>query len=91
VSDVRFVLPGSWSGVAGADLSGLACTAGTVGQALEWLTGRYPVLAQRVLASDGAIAPWVLVCLDGEPVTDAGTPVPAGGSELQVIAALMGG
>lgn len=91
MSNVRFVLPGSWSGLAGADLSGLACTAETVGQALEWLTGRYPVLAQRVLADDGTIAPWVLVCLDGEHVTDVGTPVPAVGSELQVIAALMGG
>lgn len=91
MTGVRFVLPGSWSGLAGADLSGLTCPARTVGQALEWLTGQYPVLTQRVLADDGTIAPWVLVSLDGERVTDTGTQIPADGSELQVIAALMGG
>jgi hypothetical protein len=91
VTGVRFVLPGSWSGLARADLSGLTCTAETVGQALEWLSGRHPVLRQRVLADDGTIAPWTLVSLAGERVTDASTPIPADGSELHVIAMLMGG
>jgi hypothetical protein len=91
VNEVRFVLPGSWSALAGSDLSGIACTAATVGQALTWLTQRYPVLAQRIFADDGTIAPWTLVCLGNERVSDTGTPVPALGGELRVIAALMGG
>lgn len=91
MNHVRFVLPSSWSTLAQCDLSGLVCTADTVGQALVWLTQQYPMLAQRIFADDGTIAPWVLVCLNNERIENTDTPVPDRDSELQIIAALMGG
>jgi molybdopterin converting factor small subunit len=91
---VRFVLPANWRTIAGESLTGLSCPADTVGQALHWLCGKYPVFAERIFASERDIAPWVLVCLDGADVRTLrglDTEVVRAGHELHVIAALMGG
>ena len=91
---VRFTLPASWRTLAGEDLADLSCEAATVGQALTWLTDRFPVLTPRILTGDGQLAPWALVCLDRTDVrTIGGLAAETNGNdrELEIIPALMGG
>ncbi|MGV9822975.1 MoaD/ThiS family protein [Nocardia xishanensis] len=87
---VRFVLPPSWPTLAGTDLSGLACDAATVGQALAWLVEQHPVFGERIFTGD-RLAPWTIVCLNHTHILDPATSIPAGDHELQIIPALMGG
>jgi hypothetical protein len=90
---IRFVLPANWRTVAGQNLAGLNCPADTVGQALHWLSEQHPCFAERIF-SNGEIAPWVLVCLDGTDVRTLhglDTSVAKPDHELHIIPALMGG
>lgn len=93
MSVVQFVLPPTWSTLAGEDLSQLSCAAGTVGEALSWLVHRYPIFNDRIFLRDDdfELAPWTIVCLDHVQIHDPDTAITAAARELQIIPALVGG
>ncbi|MET8428707.1 hypothetical protein [Nocardia sp. NPDC004860] len=89
---MTFVVPPSWNSE--TPLSDLSCEAPTVGMALGWFADRYPILRKRYLTPDGEIAAWALVTLnriDVRTLSGLDTRIEAADSEIQIIAALMGG
>lgn len=91
---VQFVLPANWHTIAGHELTGLHCEASTVGQALTWLCKAHSVLHERILTTDGELAPWIVICFDDKDIRTChglDTPITDQNSELCVIPALMGG
>ncbi|MGQ4598342.1 hypothetical protein [Nocardia sp. R6R-6] len=94
MSAVRFVVPANWSNLTEQNLSELRCTADTLGEALRWLAGQYPAVANRILTPEGQIPRYATVALDGERVSDVyGLDWPLSGAdhEVCVLSAFMGG
>ncbi len=93
MSAVRFVVPANWSNLTDRDMSNLWCDATTLGDALRWLSGEFPTLANRILTEDGKIPRYATVALDDERVIadSLDTPLPRTQHEVCVISAFMGG
>ncbi|WP_306365285.1 hypothetical protein [Nocardia sp. CC227C] len=91
MTTVAFTVPPSWN--TEASMTELSCEAATVGEALTWFCDRYPPLRKRFMTDNG-IAPWALVCLnhtDVRTLHGLDTPITHPGSDIQILAALMGG
>lgn len=92
MNTVTFTVPPSWN--TETPMTELSCEATTVGEALTWFCDRYPVLQKRFMTDDRRIAAWALVCLnhiDVRTLHGLDTPITHPGSEIQLLAALMGG
>lgn len=94
MSAVRFTVPANWSNLVGRDMSNLWCEAETLGDALRWLAGEFPSLADRILTEAGTIPRYAVVAVDDVRVNAAESldkPFPAAQHEVSVISAFMGG